>query len=53
MGMGFAKTFPQLIIARCLNGALNGNVVVIKSMLGELSDPTNQAVGTFVAVYVA
>ena len=36
------QSFIGLVIARCLAGSLNGNVVVIKSMLGEITDDTNQ-----------
>lgn len=43
MAFGFSKTFLMMVITRCLAGALNGNVGVIKSSLGELSDHTNEA----------
>jgi MFS family permease len=39
---GLSKTFLGLIVSRCLGGALNGNVAVIKSMLAEITDSTNQ-----------
>ena len=31
--------------SRCITGALNGNIGVMKSMLGELTDSTNMAQG--------
>ena len=40
---GLSRSFPALVISRCLNGALNGNIGVIKSMIGELTDSTNIA----------
>ncbi|KAK4057819.1 hypothetical protein OIO90_001038 [Microbotryomycetes sp. JL221] len=42
LAFGFAKTFALLLVARCFGGALNGNVAVIKSMIGELTDESNQ-----------
>ncbi|KAG1715740.1 hypothetical protein ID866_1408 [Astraeus odoratus] len=37
---------PQLKpISRCVTGALNGNIGVMKSMLGELTDASNMAQG--------
>lgn len=39
---GFMQSFIGLVIARCLAGSLNGNVVVIKSILGEITDDSNQ-----------
>jgi MFS family permease len=40
---GLSKTFGMLLLSRGLEGALNGNVGVIKSMLGEITDETNMA----------
>ncbi|KAG8780303.1 hypothetical protein FRC12_023220 [Ceratobasidium sp. 428] len=40
---GLSKTFWGLVITRALSGALNGNVGVLKSMMAELTDETNQA----------
>ncbi|KAH9838448.1 MFS general substrate transporter [Rhodofomes roseus] len=42
---GISKTFLHLVLSRCLVGALNGNIGVIKSMMGELTDSTNMAQG--------
>ncbi|KAI0926214.1 hypothetical protein AcW1_008437 [Taiwanofungus camphoratus] len=42
---GLSKTFWQLVVSRCIVGALNGNIGVIKSMMGELTDSTNMAQG--------
>jgi MFS family permease len=38
-----SKSFAALIISRCLGGALNGNVAVIKGTMGEITDESNQA----------
>ncbi|KAH7914803.1 major facilitator superfamily domain-containing protein [Hygrophoropsis aurantiaca] len=38
---GLSKTFLQLVISRCFNGALNGNIGVMKSMVAEITDSTN------------
>ncbi|KAF8699440.1 hypothetical protein AX14_000959 [Amanita brunnescens Koide BX004] len=38
---GLSRTFWGLVISRSLNGALNGNIGVIKSMMAELTDETN------------
>ncbi|KAI6098251.1 major facilitator superfamily domain-containing protein [Pisolithus croceorrhizus] len=40
---GLSKTFWGLVLSRCLNGALNGNIGVMKSMVAEITDPTNIA----------
>ncbi|KAL8289976.1 hypothetical protein RQP46_002915 [Phenoliferia psychrophenolica] len=39
---GISTSFPMMVVARCLGGALNGNVAVIKSTLGEITDDSNQ-----------
>ncbi|TRM65076.1 major facilitator superfamily domain-containing protein [Schizophyllum amplum] len=41
---GLSKTFTGLVLSRALNGALNGNIGVIKSMMAEMTDETNIAV---------
>ncbi|KAH6909200.1 major facilitator superfamily domain-containing protein, partial [Coprinopsis sp. MPI-PUGE-AT-0042] len=38
---GLSKTFWGLVFSRSLNGALNGNIGVIKSMMAEMTDETN------------
>ncbi|KAI0046335.1 major facilitator superfamily transporter [Auriscalpium vulgare] len=45
LGFGLSRTFWSLVIWRCLNGALNGNIGVMKSMMAELTDETNMAQG--------
>eukprot|EP01113_Clastostelium_recurvatum_P032735 TRINITY_DN4241_c0_g1_i7.p1 TRINITY_DN4241_c0_g1~~TRINITY_DN4241_c0_g1_i7.p1 ORF type:complete len:637 (-),score=160.86 TRINITY_DN4241_c0_g1_i7:97-2007(-) len=40
---GMAPSFVWAVVARFLAGGLNGNVGVAKSMLGEITDTTNQA----------
>ena len=42
---GLSRTFLGLVLSRCITGALNGNIGVMKSMLGELTDATNMAQG--------
>lgn len=34
--LGFSKRFWQLVVARSLGGALNGNIAVLKSMIAEV-----------------
>ncbi|KAL0060381.1 hypothetical protein AAF712_012832 [Marasmius tenuissimus] len=38
---GLSKTFWGLVLSRALNGALNGNIGVIKSIVAEITDSTN------------
>ncbi|KAI9573797.1 major facilitator superfamily domain-containing protein [Boletus coccyginus] len=40
---GLSKTFWSLVLSRCLNGALNGNIGVMNSMVVEITDSTNIA----------
>jgi predicted MFS family arabinose efflux permease len=40
---GLSKTFFTLVISRALAGAINGNIAVVKSMMAEMTDETNQA----------
>ncbi|KAG6836905.1 hypothetical protein H0H93_001492 [Arthromyces matolae] len=40
---GLSRTFWGLVLSRCLNGALNGNIGVMKSIMVELTDSTNIA----------
>ncbi|KAF7964730.1 hypothetical protein HWV62_3520 [Athelia sp. TMB] len=42
---GLSKTFWALLGSRCLAGALNGNIGVMKSMMAEITDSTNIAQG--------
>ncbi|GAA99033.1 hypothetical protein E5Q_05722 [Mixia osmundae IAM 14324] len=39
---GLSQSFAAMAISRALAGGLNGNAAVIKSMLAELTDETNQ-----------
>jgi len=50
---GLSKTFAALVVSRCAAGLLNGNVGVVKSMIGELTDSTNiaQVSGLFTLVW--
>lgn len=40
---GLSRTFTGLVVSRSLSGALNGNIGVIKSIMGEMTDETNIA----------
>ncbi|SPO27706.1 uncharacterized protein UTRI_04258_B [Ustilago trichophora] len=40
---GLAKTFPQMVLARSIAGLMNGNIAILKSVLAEITDETNQA----------
>ncbi|KAI6110371.1 major facilitator superfamily domain-containing protein [Pisolithus croceorrhizus] len=40
---GLSRTFWALVASRCIAGALNGNVGVMKSVIGEITDDTNMA----------
>ncbi|EIN04049.1 MFS general substrate transporter [Punctularia strigosozonata HHB-11173 SS5] len=40
---GLSRTYWTLVLSRCLNGLLNGNIGVMKSMIGEISDSSNIA----------
>ncbi|GAA5892611.1 MFS transporter [Sporobolomyces salmoneus] len=43
IAFGLSQSFAALVISRCLGGALNGNVAVIKGTMGEITDESNQA----------
>ncbi|KAH7910512.1 major facilitator superfamily domain-containing protein [Hygrophoropsis aurantiaca] len=43
VAFGLSRTFWTLIISRSVAGLLNGNIGVMKSMIGELADSTNMA----------
>ncbi|KAF9237650.1 major facilitator superfamily domain-containing protein [Melanogaster broomeanus] len=38
---GLSRTFGALVISRCIAGFLNGNVGVMKSIIGDITDHTN------------
>lgn len=40
---GLARTLPQMIIARSVSGLMGGNIGVLKSVMGEITDESNQA----------
>ncbi|KAI0831192.1 MFS general substrate transporter [Trametes gibbosa] len=44
MLFGISTTLSGLIMARCLSGFFSGNIAVIHSVLGEITDASNQAV---------
>ncbi|KAG1882948.1 major facilitator superfamily domain-containing protein [Suillus subluteus] len=41
---GLSKSLASVLVARCLGGLFSGNVAVIHSVLGEITDSTNQVV---------
>lgn len=43
IAFGASRSFTALVITRAINGLANGNVAVLKSVIGELTDETNQA----------
>ncbi|KAG6906075.1 hypothetical protein DXG01_016039 [Tephrocybe rancida] len=45
LSFGLSRTFWALVVSRCLCGLLNGNSGVMKSVMGELTDPSNRAQG--------
>ncbi|KAL1745896.1 major facilitator superfamily domain-containing protein [Schizophyllum fasciatum] len=40
---GLSRSLPMMILTRCIAGAMNGNVAIVKSMMAEITDETNQA----------
>ncbi|GEM08253.1 MFS multidrug transporter [Rhodotorula toruloides] len=42
VSFGMSKSFWMLVVSRCIGGMLNGNVAVIKSVVGEITDESNQ-----------
>lgn len=40
---GLARSFPQMVLARSIAGLMNGNIAILKSVLAEVTDETNQA----------
>ncbi|KAF5379817.1 hypothetical protein D9615_005697 [Tricholomella constricta] len=45
LSFGLSRTFWGLVVSRCLCGLLNGNIGVMKSVMGELTDSSNRAEG--------
>ncbi|EGO24784.1 hypothetical protein SERLADRAFT_449530 [Serpula lacrymans var. lacrymans S7.9] len=45
LSFGVSKSYWTLVLSRCAEGALNGNVGVAKSMMAEITDPSNMAQG--------
>ncbi|KAI9452891.1 MFS general substrate transporter [Lactarius psammicola] len=42
---GLSRSFSALVLSRCLNGMLNGNTGVMRSMMAELTDESNVSRG--------
>ncbi|KAJ9474673.1 putative membrane protein [Pseudozyma hubeiensis] len=40
---GFGQSFVWIVLARAMAGATNGNVAIVKSVMAELTDESNQA----------
>ncbi|KAH8831870.1 major facilitator superfamily domain-containing protein [Flagelloscypha sp. PMI_526] len=53
LSFGFSRSFWGLVISRSICGALNGNVGIMKSVVGDLTDSTNRAdaVSTFPIIW--
>lgn len=47
MCFGISKTYGGLVVSRALAGLLSGNIGVMKSAIGEITDETNIAEGAF------
>ncbi|KAI0329292.1 MFS general substrate transporter [Cubamyces sp. BRFM 1775] len=45
IGFGVSRQYWALVLSRCAEGALNGNIGVTKSMMAEITDHTNRARG--------
>jgi hypothetical protein len=45
IGFGLSKQFWSVVLARCAEGALCGNIGVTKGMIAEMTDDTNMAQG--------
>ncbi|KAL4262459.1 MFS transporter superfamily protein [Pleurotus pulmonarius] len=45
LAFGLARTFAGVVVSRCVCGVLNGNIGVMKSVMGELTTPANRAEG--------
>ncbi|KAG8831961.1 hypothetical protein FRC17_002285 [Serendipita sp. 399] len=43
LSFGLSHTFFGIVISRALAGALNGNIGILKSAVGEITDETNKA----------
>lgn len=43
ISFGISKSFLGLVASRVMAGVLNGNVGIMKTMIAELTDDTNQA----------
>ncbi|EIW57761.1 MFS general substrate transporter [Trametes versicolor FP-101664 SS1] len=42
LGFGVSRAYWALVLSRCAEGALNGNIGVTKSMMAEITDHTNR-----------
>ncbi|CDO77007.1 hypothetical protein BN946_scf184298.g34 [Trametes cinnabarina] len=45
IGFGMSRRYWAVVLSRCAEGALNGNIGVTKSMMAEITDHTNRARG--------
>ncbi|KAJ3515312.1 hypothetical protein NLJ89_g1840 [Agrocybe chaxingu] len=43
VGFGMSRQYWMLIFSRCMQGVFNGNIGVMKSVMGEITDSTNAA----------
>ena len=42
---GLSRSFPAVVASRSIAGLLNGNVGILKAMMGEITDDTNSGQG--------
>lgn len=49
VAFGLSNTYWVLIVARCVQGFMNGNIGITKVALADLTDSTNMATGEYVA----
>ncbi|KAH9974962.1 member of major facilitator multidrug-resistance DHA1 sub-family [Lactifluus volemus] len=45
ISFGFSRSFWAIVVSRCLHGALKGDIGVVKSVMGEITDDSNVALG--------
>lgn len=53
IGFGLSKQFWSVVLARCAEGALCGNIGVLKGVIAEITDETNMAQGSCGNILVA
>lgn len=49
LGFGLSRQFWSVVLARCAEGALCGNIGVAKGMIAEMTDASNMAQGATIS----